>query len=108
MNRTFLSKLAIVVAVMGWLASPASAQTVRYFSSTTAPASVTAGSDNTHSITIENCNNTGACVWLHYQRQPNHQIRHGGGSGRLHRDISAERQRDGGQGVDCFIERKHH
>ena len=61
MNRTFLSKLAVVVAVMGWLASPASAATERYFSSTTTPASVTAGSDNTHSITIENCNNTGAC-----------------------------------------------
>jgi hypothetical protein len=47
---------------MGLLASSASAQTVRYFSSTTTPASVAAGSDNTHSITIENCNNTGACT----------------------------------------------
>jgi hypothetical protein len=59
-----LSKLAVVVAVMGLLASPASAQTVRYFSSTTTPTSVAAGSDNTHSITIENCNGSLACIGL--------------------------------------------
>jgi hypothetical protein len=57
-----LSRLAVVVAVMGLLASPASAAVDRYFSATTTPASVAAGSDNTHSITIENCNNTGACT----------------------------------------------
>jgi hypothetical protein len=56
-----LSKLAIVVAVMGLLASPVSAQTVRYYSATTSPTSVAAGTDNLHSFTIENCNGSAAC-----------------------------------------------
>jgi hypothetical protein len=59
-----LSRLAVVVAVMGLLASPASAAVDRYFSATTTPASVAAGSDNTHSITIENCNGSLACSGL--------------------------------------------
>ena len=61
MNRLFLSKLVVVVAVMGWLASPASAQTIRYYSAMTSPTSVAAGTDNLHSFTIENCNGSAAC-----------------------------------------------
>jgi len=37
------------------------AQTVRYYSATTSPTSVAAGTDNLHSFTIENCNGSAAC-----------------------------------------------
>ena len=57
----WLAKWAIVVAVMGLLASPVCAQTVRYYSATTSPTSVAAGTDNLHSFTIENCNGSAAC-----------------------------------------------
>ncbi len=57
----WLARATIALIVVGWLTSPAFAQTVRYYSATTAPTSVAAGTDNAHSFTIENCNGSAAC-----------------------------------------------
>ena len=60
-TATWLARLGLIMIIMGWLASPVSAQTVRYYAVTTTPTSVAAGTDNLHAFTIENCNGSAAC-----------------------------------------------
>jgi len=49
------ARLALVAVVLAWLAPSAFAQAETWYSATTAPPSVVAGTNNTHSFTIENC-----------------------------------------------------
>lgn len=60
-RRVWLWRLVPALLILGWMATPAFGQTNRYYSATTTPNSVAAGTDNAHSFTIENCNGGIAC-----------------------------------------------
>jgi hypothetical protein len=60
MNRKFAGRIIVIVfaamALLGWLAAPGSAATVRYYSATIGPSTTSAGSTAVaYSITITNC-----------------------------------------------------